>query len=392
MGTQQAGVEPDGRSPLWRGHNFFRIITFLFALGVFVDQYEGYARPEVAVLIIVVMAGWTVFTVWRYSVRAGRTHLLVLIDQVVVSVLVLSCTYALSYEQMAIDKVPTVVTLWHATAVTAAGVQWGMFGGGLVGVVASLVSLSVRGYFDVGMARDVFQLIGLGVLIGLASESARKSAKRLARAMRVEATNAERERLARSIHDSVLQVLARVRRRGSELGGEAAELANLAGEQEIALRTLVTVAPSEEIEEGDTDLAADLQVLRSGKVQVSVPATAVTLSSALAGDVLAMVKEALENVDRHAGPDARAWVLLEDLGGEVVVSVRDNGPGIPEGRLVAAESEGRMGVAHSIRRRIENLGGTISLDTTPGEGTEWEVRVSRPSSGKQSERRRGGQR
>ena len=35
----------------------------------------------------------------------------------------------------------------------------------------------------------------------------------------------------------------------------------------------------------------------------------------------------------HAGDDARAWVLLEDLGDEVAVSVRDEGPGIAEGRL-----------------------------------------------------------
>jgi 1-acyl-sn-glycerol-3-phosphate acyltransferase len=50
----------------------------------------------------------------------------------------------------------------------------------------------------------------------------------------------ERERLARDIHDSVLQVLALVKRRGAGLDGEAGELARLAGEQEAALRTLVT--------------------------------------------------------------------------------------------------------------------------------------------------------
>ena len=51
-------------------------------------------------------------------------------------------------------------------------------------------------------------------------------------AAQVEAATRERERLARGIHDSVLQVLALVRRRGEELGGEAAELGRLAGEQE----------------------------------------------------------------------------------------------------------------------------------------------------------------
>ena len=49
----------------------------------------------------------------------------------------------------------------------------------------------------------------------------------------------ERARLARAVHDGVLQVLALVQRRGAELGGEAAELGRLAGEQEAALRALI---------------------------------------------------------------------------------------------------------------------------------------------------------
>ena len=40
---------------------------------------------------------------------------------------------------------------------------------------------------------------------------------------------AERDRLARPIHDGVLQVLALVQREGSELGGSGAQLATLAG-------------------------------------------------------------------------------------------------------------------------------------------------------------------
>ena len=101
------------------------------------------------------------------------------------------------------------------------------------------------------------------------------------------------------------------------------------------------------------------------------------LPAGTAFELTAVVREALSNVDKHAGPDARAWVLLEDLGDEVVISVRDDGPGIPEGRLASAEAEGRMGVAQSIRGRVEALRGTLELQTGPGEGAEWEVRVYR---------------
>jgi signal transduction histidine kinase len=230
---------------------------------------------------------------------------------------------------------------------------------------------------DIDLVRDAVLLMGIGFVIGMTSESARRASAQLAQALRTEAATAERERLARSIHDGVLQVLARVRKRGAELGGEAAELAGLAGEQEIALRALVAAAPAESTTGGEVDLRAGLQILATPAVQVSVPATQVMLCSETAGELLAVVRQALSNVERHAGPGARAWVLLEDLGSAVVVSVRDDGPGIAEGRLADAAAEGRLGVAQSMRGRVAALGGTLVLETGPDEGTEWEIRISR---------------
>ena len=78
------------------------------------------------------------------------------------------------------------------------------------------------------------------IAIGYVVEVARASERTLARALEIEAATRERERLARDIHDGVLQVLAMVQRRGAVLGGEAAELGRMAGEQEVALRTLVS--------------------------------------------------------------------------------------------------------------------------------------------------------
>jgi signal transduction histidine kinase len=88
----------------------------------------------------------------------------------------------------------------------------------------------------------------------------------------------------------------------------------------------------------------------------------------------------LDNAASHAGPEARAYVLLEDLGHSVAVSIRDDGVGIPEGRLAQAEAEGRMGVSKSILGRVQVLGGTAVLQTGPGEGTEWEINVPKGKS------------
>ena len=70
-------------------------------------------------------------------------------------------------------------------------------------------------------------------------------------------------------------------------------------------------------------------------------------------------------------------MLVEELPGAVEVSVRDDGPGIPEGRLAEAEAQGRMGVSRSIRGRVGDVGGTLTLDTGPDIGTEWVIRVPR---------------
>jgi signal transduction histidine kinase len=85
----------------------------------------------------------------------------------------------------------------------------------------------------------------------------------------------------------------------------------------------------------------------------------------------------LANTARHGGPEAKSWVLVEDLGAEVVLTVRDDGPGVEPGQLVDAESGGRMGVSRSIRGRVADLGGSVTLETGPGRGTQWEVRLAR---------------
>ena len=84
---------------------------------------------------------------------------------------------------------------------------------------------------------------------------------------------------------------------------------------------------------------------------------------------------ALDNVRLHAGPDARAYVLLEDLGDSVTVSIRDDGIGIAAGRLEEAASQGRLGISKSIVGRLMSMGGTAQLHTELGEGTEWELSV-----------------
>jgi signal transduction histidine kinase len=102
----------------------------------------------------------------------------------------------------------------------------------------------------------------------------------------------------------------------------------------------------------------------------------VVLDRRTADEIVAVVAACLDNVAAHVGPSAPAWVLLEATSDMIHVSVRDEGPGIPAGRLEEAEREGRLGVSSSIRGRVAELGGEAKL-TTGRHGTEWEIHMSR---------------
>jgi signal transduction histidine kinase len=368
--------EQDPTLPLWRANALLRILTLLFALGIVYYQWTSYARPWLAGVMAGVMVVWTAVLFYRYWRPAGRNLLgFAIADLVVCCAVMMSSWWVLTPLQLEGKPAPLVATIWVTGAVAAGAICAGATVGAIFGGVVAAFNFGVRGYFDIDLTRDLFLLVGIGFVLGLAATSLRRANERLAEALRVEAATAERERLARSIHDSVLQVLARVRRRGAELGGDAAELALLAGQQEIALRALVSSAPVA-TEDGMADLGARLKVLESERVSVSAPATPVLVGAHVATELTAAVRETLANVEKHAGAGARAWVLLEDLGSEIVVSVRDDGVGIAPGRVADAEREGRMGIARSLRGRIAELGGTVTLETAPGEGVEWELRVT----------------
>jgi signal transduction histidine kinase len=176
----------------------------------------------------------------------------------------------------------------------------------------------------------------------------------------------------------VLQVLALIQRRAPELGAGGEDLGRLVAEQEQALRSLIRQQDAvDPTSPGMVDLGGALAALegRPG-VSVATPAHGVLLDRDRALAIVAVVSACLDNVVAHVGPDAPAWVLLEASSDAVQVSVRDEGPGIPEGRLAKAEREGRLGVTSSIRGRAAELGGETKL-TTGSFGTEWELTVPR---------------
>jgi len=260
-------------------------------------------------------------------------------------------------------------------------IAWAVAGGRRAGIAAALAmgatDLAVRAHYDQGKISGAVLMLLAATAVGYLVRVAQIAQERLQRAIELEAATRERNRLARDIHDSVLQVLALVARRGAAIGGEAADLGRLAAEQESALRTLVSTPLPVVDDHGEIDLRALVEPLAGERVTVSCPATPVPLARGAAETVAAAVRAALDNVGRHAGAGAQALVLVEDDGDSVGVSIRDDGVGMDPDRLPAARSEGRLGVEQSIVARMRTVGGTAAVESTPGAGTEVELRVPR---------------
>ncbi len=103
----------------------------------------------------------------------------------------------------------------------------------------------------------------------------------------------------------------------------------------------------------------------------------VWLPAATVEELAAAVTQALHNVAEHASA-SRATVFAElDEQGEVTVTVRDDGAGFRYDEQ-ALRADGSIGLLRSMKGRVEQLGGTMRVDTAPGAGTEVEFRLPPP--------------
>lgn len=354
------------------------MLSCLYALGFQVAVTDDLEHPAVGWALFAVLVSWSVACAAAYLHGYGRRLAWVGAEVVVVVALMLS-TDVVASDQWALDNQSWPTTLWATNATISAAILLGAAGGMATGLLVTAANAILKGYVSVDVGRNATVVIELavGLAIGMAAQTARRAHADLQRAARLAASLEERERLSREVHDGAIQVLALVARRGREIGGPTTELAELAGEQERVLRRWVSAAATPVPTGVEVDLAALLRDRAADRVSVSLPPEPVMLPAEVAGEVDAAVANALDNVVAHAGAGARAFVLLEDLEDSVVVSVRDDGPGIATGRLEEAAGEGRVGVSKSIVGRLDWLGGTARLTTGPGRGTEWELTLPR---------------
>ncbi|MFA6434988.1 MAG: chemotaxis protein CheB [Elusimicrobiales bacterium] len=201
------------------------------------------------------------------------------------------------------------------------------------------------------------------------------------------AQETERKRLACELHDGVGQILSGVKFRLEALPGEmalggkaAAKIVKVSGALSSAIaevrRVSQNLMPSELV---DLGLEAALRTLcREFKARAGVPVTLHTggVPTDLApGPALALFRiaqEALNNTVKHSRA-ATAAVDLSRKGGELVLTVSDNGIGFRIGGKRPRPGRG-IGL-ESMRERAELAGGSLELHSTPGAGTTLSVRI-----------------
>jgi signal transduction histidine kinase len=383
------------RRSLARGALLFRWIALAWMTILAATGTDTFRNAPLAWASIGAAGAWTAWlTVGgrRWSWRVLLFDLVLCCWLVVASGLVVPEGFVTSRAFFATAYPASAALLWAVARGPAAGL-----GAGAALSAAIVASRLVNGIGFGDLEQRDWQNLGGAIVLYLAAggavgivsrllvrtaDEAQRATDELVRERERAARLTERESLARQIHDSVLQALALVHKRGTELAStaapspaEVARLAELASGQEAALRALILREP-EEAPAGQRSLreALESSARDVDGVPVSVSAVGpIWVARRQADEIAAAVREALANVAEHARA-SRAVVFADEEDGQVIVSVRDDGIGFSydEARLRA---EGKAGVLKSMKGRLEDMGGRMDVRAAPGGGTEISFRA-----------------
>lgn len=274
------------------------------------------------------------------------------------------------------------------------GPQAQMFVGAAVFMAVPMAARLVRSGFDTTMWSLLGGIVPVGLFVILAVLFKRASDERgrlagelgttrqqLAAAERQAGVLAERQRLAREIHDTLAQGFASIvmqleaaeanARTGRSGRSYTDQALRTAGANLEEARRMVWDLRPEVLEDGTladalgrlaTSFAADTGVA----AEVVVTGEPVPLPTTAEVVLLRVAQEALTNVRRHAAA-TRVTVTLSFLSTAIGLDVRDDGSGFDPAR-VTPSAGGRLGL-QSMRERVTGLGGEFTIETAPGEGT-----------------------
>lgn len=348
---------------------------FLAFFAVFVNLTEALPQAENPLLVFfacAVILCWTVYVSLHMRNEANRTTLSHVADVGVTLAVMMITPYAMGGAPFN----PTLAGFWMAGCALYGAIFLSTLKGLLAAAVACITFVLIPPITLTDRLDVVLMTLVTTISMGVMTTQVRHAVAVERREQVNSAALAERERLARIVHDGALQVLALVEREGPALGPRGLRLAKLARDSESQLRTLLQDRDiSNPDDDASVDLASVLDRYDSARITVSTMAGQIFVARHIADEVVATLTEALTNVYHHAGDDAKVWILLDqEHEEEVILWIRDNGVGMTAEVVAEAAERGRMGIKDSIVGRMSALGGSAILTSHPGSGTEWELR------------------
>ena len=204
---------PDARTSLWRALAVYRVLVLGYAVVLVLGRWKGYAHPLLGWLLVAGMVLWTAVCTWAYSAARRRSLPMLGADLAVACAAVVLTALVETPAHLAAGA-PTLPTLWASASILTWAVSLGVRGGTVAAAAVSAANLIIRPHPSSDTLANVFLLILAGVVVGYVSNLVLAAEAERTRAAELAAATAERDRLARGIHDGVLQVLALVQRRG----------------------------------------------------------------------------------------------------------------------------------------------------------------------------------
>ncbi len=227
-----------------------------------------------------------------------------------------------------------------------------------------------------------------------AIEQSRALTERLTQQV-ISAQEEERRRIARELHDETAQSLATLviyaeTLRAADLHGATPALRasierirTVADHTLLGVRNIIADLRPSLLDDLGLDAAIRWQAQErlepAGiRADVQVRGAGRRLPPALETALYRVVQEAVTNVIKHAAASYVEIDLDLSLPGQVTARVEDNGQGFDPDRRVSA-SNGGLGVGlFGMQERINLFGGTLTIDSSPGEGTELRVVLPLP--------------
>ncbi|MEU1430268.1 sensor histidine kinase [Nocardia sp. NPDC005746] len=276
----------------------------------------------------------------------------------------------------------------------------------VAGLTAFVVwaQLKLAGWIDPNLllAPPAVAALSTALFLGLLRTTERQAAliddlratrRELAATERRAGTLAERQRLAMEIHDTLAQGLSSQRMLlqaadriwDSDPGAAREHVRGAAGVAEHNLaearRFVHDLAPTDLAAGGSLVAALEAMARREGgdtlTVRVHVEGAAAGLPAGVEAALLRIAQGALANAREHAEANT-VTITLTDLGDHLVLDIADDGTGFDPATLATAADRGHG--LPAMRARLRQLGGALTVESAPGDGTvvSAEVPLERP--------------